>query len=65
MLECLALIFWLSTWATLAALYAASAYIYSNSYVYYWYKRSLEKRITDTDYTGTFISALTFSVVNL
>ncbi|CZT24042.1 uncharacterized protein RCC_09759 [Ramularia collo-cygni] len=62
-LECLALIFWLSTWAVLAALYATPTYYSYDSY-YYWYKRSLEKRITVSDYTGTFISALTFSVIN-
>lgn len=68
-LEVLALIFWLSSWAILAALYATPSYYYDvDTYSSYWswnYKRSLEKRITYDEYNGTFISALAFSVIIL
>lgn len=73
MLECLAVIFWLSTWAVLAALYAdlvaaASYDDYYYSYYYYDVKRSLSSRDIvglSEAYTGVLIAAMTFSIINL
>ena len=72
-LEIVALIFWLSCWAVLAALYAVLVLLgssYDYGYYYTSYKRDLdlEKRMSyeySMAYTGCLIASLAFSVVNL
>lgn len=72
-LEVLAVIFWLATWAVLGALYAALALIGStyDSYDYYYYyrvKRSLEARDVYSyglAYAGCLIAAIALAVINL
>ena len=72
-LEIVALIFWLSCWAVLAALYAVLVLLgssYDYGYYYTSYKRDLdlEKRMSyeyGMAYTGCLIASLAVSVVNL
>lgn len=69
-LEVVAVIFWLATWAVLGALFAALAYIgsYYNSSYYYRVKRSLEVRDAYSygyGYVGCSIAAMALAVIQL
>ncbi|WPH00678.1 Hypothetical protein R9X50_00350800 [Acrodontium crateriforme] len=65
-LETLTTIFWLSSFATLAALYSSAVNAYHDySYYYYYYRRSLEPRSTTdvSTYRNVLICAIVFSVI--
>ena len=68
-LEVLAVVFWLATWAVLGALFAALAYIGSYYDDYYsYYKRDLETRDAYSyglGYAGCLIAAIALAVINL
>lgn len=66
-LEVLAVIFWLATWAALAALFALLAYV-GSSYDYYYAKRDLVARDAYSyglAYAGCLLAAIALAVIQL
>lgn len=69
-LECLNLIFWLCTFAVLAAIYSAWGTVSYSSYYVYYTKRSLHERDIyyedlATAYAATLIATIAFATLNL
>ena len=62
-LECLAVIFWLSAWAALASAMSAYAYVASFDDTYDDFKRDLSKRLTESTFEAA--GALSYCVLAL